>query len=340
MASARRAERDGLGQAVEAVGHERDVGALEGDVGAGRAHGDADAGGGERGRVVDAVADHRDRAGLAFERGDVLELLGREQPGVDLVDAGRARDGPGDRLGVAGEHRDRDRCRPRRRRSARPAASGRGWSARPKRASRRSPSPSPIAVWPASCSAASPGGSVPSALLHQPRAAGPQRRGRRRWPSAPRPGSAWKRLGRWHRETAVAGGAAQRGGQRVLGVRARRPRRARARAASSSARTRWSCGSPSVSVPVLSSATARTRPRSSSAWPPLIRMPRRAAPPTAETTATGTEITSEHGQATISSASARYSHVSASPPNSERDGGEQQRGARTRAACRSRRSGR
>ena len=44
-------------------------------------------------------------------------------------------------------------------------------------------------------------------------------------------------------------------------------------------------------------------------------MPRRAAPPTAETTATGTEITSEHGQATISSASARYSHVSASPPN-------------------------
>ena len=69
-----------------------------------------------------------------------------------------------------------------------------------------------------------------------------------------------------------------------------------------------------MSVPVLSSATARTRPRSSSAWPPLIRMPRRAAPPTAETTATGTEITSEHGQATISSASARYSQVPLSPP--------------------------
>jgi hypothetical protein len=43
--------------------------------------------------------------------------------------------------------------------------------------------------------------------------------------------------------------------------------------------------------------------------------PSRAARPTAETTATGMEMTSEHGQATMSSASARYSQVSRSPPS-------------------------
>ena len=62
-------------------------------------------------------------------------------------------------------------------------------------------------------------------------------------------------------------------------------------------------------------ATVRTRARSSSAWPPLTSTPSRAARPTAETTATGIEMTSEHGQATMSSASARYSHVSTSPPS-------------------------
>ncbi len=124
---------------------------------------------------------------------------------------------------------------------------------------------------------------------------------------APRPGSASKALGARHRQAAFAGGAAQRGGERMLGAALRPRRRARARRPRRAvgARSRCSCGSPRVSVPVLSIATVRTRARSSSAWPPLIRMPRRAAPPTAETTATGTEITSEHGQATISSASAR-----------------------------------
>ena len=64
-------------------------------------------------------------------------------------------------------------------------------------------------------------------------------------------------------------------------------------------------GVPAVSVPVLSSVTTRMRARSSSASPPLISTPLRAAAPIAEITATGIEITSEHGQATISSASAR-----------------------------------
>ena len=69
-------------------------------------------------------------------------------------------------------------------------------------------------------------------------------------------------------------------------------------------------------MPVLSTATVLTRARSSSAWPPLMSTPSRAARPTAETTATGMEMTSEHGQATMSSASARYTHVSKSPSKS------------------------
>ena len=58
-----------------------------------------------------------------------------------------------------------------------------------------------------------------------------------------------------------------------------------------------------MSVPVLSSRrpdTGEVLERLAA----LDRTPRRAAAPIAETTATGIEITSEHGQATISSASA------------------------------------
>ena len=87
-----------------------------------------------------------------------------------------------------------------------------------------------------------------------------------------------------------------------------------------------SCGRPSVSVPVLSIATVRTRARSSSAWPPLMSTPSRAARPTAETTATGMEMTSEHGQATMSSASARYSHVSQIAAERDRNDDDRERG--------------
>ena len=58
------ADGDGGGD-VERVGaHQHDVGGLDGDVGAG-ADRDADVGLGERGGVVDAVADHGDLAALA-----------------------------------------------------------------------------------------------------------------------------------------------------------------------------------------------------------------------------------------------------------------------------------
>ncbi len=59
---ARRAWASTLGQVVEVVAHERDVGGFDGDVAADGAHRDADVGGRERRSVVDAVADHRDRA--------------------------------------------------------------------------------------------------------------------------------------------------------------------------------------------------------------------------------------------------------------------------------------
>ena len=49
---------------------------------------------------------------------------------------------------------------------------------------------------------------------------------------------------------------------------------------------------------------ALSRPAASSAAPPLIKMPRREAAPMPETTVTGVEITSEHGQAMMSRASA------------------------------------
>jgi hypothetical protein len=64
---ARRASRRAWGRAAQAVGHQGDVGVLQRDVGAGGAHGDANARRGQRGRVVDAVADHRDDGPVALQ---------------------------------------------------------------------------------------------------------------------------------------------------------------------------------------------------------------------------------------------------------------------------------
>ena len=90
----------------------------------------------QRGRVVDAVADHRDRAGLALERRARRELVLGQQPGAPLRRRRRrAATARATRLAVAGEHDDavaRRRAAARRRRRA---ASGRGWSASPNAAS-------------------------------------------------------------------------------------------------------------------------------------------------------------------------------------------------------------
>jgi len=71
---------------------------------------------------------------------------------------------------------------------------------------------------------------------------------------------------------------------------------------------------PSVRVPVLSNATHRTEASRSRCAPPLMRTPARAAAVSADTMDTGVEMTSAHGQATTSSAIARYPHTDGSPP--------------------------
>ena len=86
---------------------QRDAGALDGDVGAG-AHGDADVGRGQRRRVVDAVAGHRDDAALAPQPLDDRALLVGQHLGLDLVDAEPPGDGLGGRPVVAGQHDDAD----------------------------------------------------------------------------------------------------------------------------------------------------------------------------------------------------------------------------------------
>ena len=57
-------------------------------------------------------------------------------------------------------------------------------------------------------------------------------------------------------------------------------------------------GFPAVSVPVLSKATMSICAVRSRCEPPLIKIPRRAAPPIAESTVAGVLMTSAHGEAT------------------------------------------
>jgi hypothetical protein len=75
-------ERD----AAEVVAHQRDVAGLQRDGGAGGAHRDADVGAPSRG-VVDAVADHRDRAVGFGEAGDLSDFVLGEQLADRGVDA-------------------------------------------------------------------------------------------------------------------------------------------------------------------------------------------------------------------------------------------------------------
>ena len=55
------------------AGGEDDAGRFDGDIGA-RADGDADVGAGQRGGVVDAVADHRDREPRAWRSATARSL--------------------------------------------------------------------------------------------------------------------------------------------------------------------------------------------------------------------------------------------------------------------------
>ena len=78
------------------------VGGLGGDV-AGAGHSDADGGGGQRRRVVDAVADHGHGAALRVELPDAIQLLLGQQLGFDVgmpISRAMASAAPA----VAGEH--------------------------------------------------------------------------------------------------------------------------------------------------------------------------------------------------------------------------------------------
>ena len=98
------AETDDDRELGEVVAHERDVGGLEGDVGAGGTHGDADGGVGQGGGVVDAVADHGDLALLGAEPFDGGDLVLGHQVAPGIGEADLAGDRLGDELVVAREH--------------------------------------------------------------------------------------------------------------------------------------------------------------------------------------------------------------------------------------------
>ena len=94
----------------QVVAEQDHVGGADRDVGAG-AEGEPEVGGGERGAVVDAVADHRHPVAARPQPGDDGRLAGRQRPGDDLVDARRGGDRPRGRLVVPGQQ---DRVQPER----------------------------------------------------------------------------------------------------------------------------------------------------------------------------------------------------------------------------------
>ena len=85
-------EPDRVGGGAQVAADEREVAGLDGDVGAG-AHREAEVGLGERGGVVDAVADHRDDPALVLEAPDDVDLVGGEHLGDHVVDADLGGDG-------------------------------------------------------------------------------------------------------------------------------------------------------------------------------------------------------------------------------------------------------
>src|SRR5205807_2761907 len=100
-------EADGGGHAVELGREQGDVGALDGDVGAG-ADGDAEVGLDEGRGVVDAVAHHGHDPALLLKVADGGHLVGGEHLGEDVADADGGGDGVGGGPVVAGDHDDVD----------------------------------------------------------------------------------------------------------------------------------------------------------------------------------------------------------------------------------------
>ena len=96
-------DRHGLGQAVQAVDRQHDVGRLRRGCDASGPHRDADVGAGQRRRVVDAVADHDRRTANPF-RDHRVDLVGRAAIAERGVDAEHTADAFGDVGAIAGHH--------------------------------------------------------------------------------------------------------------------------------------------------------------------------------------------------------------------------------------------
>ena len=96
-------ERDEVRQFLDLVIDERDIRGVHGDVAAHAAHGDANVGGLERGRVVYAVADHADLFAHGLIGADVGELVLGQAVCVYLTDVELRGDGRGGILMVARE---------------------------------------------------------------------------------------------------------------------------------------------------------------------------------------------------------------------------------------------
>ena len=265
---------DRVGGGAQVAADEGEVGGLDRDVGAG-AHREAEVGLGERGGVVDAVADHRDDPALGLQPRTTATLSAGSTSAITCVDADLARRPLAATRGVvAGEQ---DRAQPERR-AARPTASalvGLTVSATTSTPRTAPSQPTSTAVRPAASAApaaptyARPAGPARSRASSR---AGPTTTGRdpSTTPATPRPAGVRERRARRGR---AARARAARGGDapRAIGCSERPPARRRAAAARRRSRRRRRTTStsvirPVVTVPVLSSTTCR--PRGSTPAPP------------------------------------------------------------------------
>ena len=296
----------------EIAADERDARALDGHVGP-RPHRDAHVGRGQRGRVVDAVARHRDDPALALQPRHGLGLPGRKHARDDLVDAELLRHGLGRRLRVAREHHD-----------ANPEVvhrGDRGARGRPDRIRRRE-EPGGLPVH----------GDEENRLALRARGVGlGENIGRERRRETKRRSSS--NSGREPTATVCAfdSGLRALAGDRLevarfgegqlsftrrkydgaarADARSRAPRKRRVEPASSSCHPctgldKTIFGFPSVSVPVLSTTSVSTFSSRSSAAASLKRTPAAAPRPIATMTDIGVARPSAHGQAMMRTATA------------------------------------